>query len=299
MTCACVVHGDTPLRGEVRVVGAKNLVSKAMVAGLLGRYAEPPLRRAPHPRRRGRARPAGAARRPGQPTGVEPGELVLDPTNVDRANVDEINVHAGSSRIPILLCGPLLHRLGHAFIPDLGGCHIGDRPIDFHLQALREFGAHGRQDATGPGHHRAERLARHQVRPALPERRRDRAGAADRGAGRGCHRAAQRGRRARDHRPDLRPAEDGRRSSRCTPTGSSRSRASPPRRLPPPPDPGPHRGGELGRGRAGHRRRRVGPRRPPARHDDVPQRLPGHRRPLRHRRRPATAASGSGTRARS
>jgi UDP-N-acetylglucosamine 1-carboxyvinyltransferase len=73
--------------------------------------------------------------------GVEPGELVLDPTNVDRASVDEINVHAGSSRIPILLCGPLLHRIGHAFIPDLGGCHIGDRPIDFHLQALREFGA--------------------------------------------------------------------------------------------------------------------------------------------------------------
>jgi UDP-N-acetylglucosamine 1-carboxyvinyltransferase len=50
-------------------------------------------------------------------------------------------VHAGSSRIPILFCGPLLHRLGHAFIPDLGGCHIGPRPIDFHMQALREFGA--------------------------------------------------------------------------------------------------------------------------------------------------------------
>src|SRR5262245_62695138 len=73
--------------------------------------------------------------------GAEPGELVLDPTNVERANVDEINVHAGSSRIPILFCGPLLHRLGHAFIPDLGGCHIGDRPIDFHLEALRKFGA--------------------------------------------------------------------------------------------------------------------------------------------------------------
>src|SRR5215475_14798710 len=68
-------------------------------------------------------------------------ELVFDPSNVESAGVDEINVHAGSSRIPILLCGPLLHRLGHAFIPDLGGCHIGDRPIDFHLDALRRFGA--------------------------------------------------------------------------------------------------------------------------------------------------------------
>jgi len=40
-----------------------------------------------------------------------------------------------------LFCGPLLHRLGEAFIPDLGGCHIGDRPIDFHLEVLRNFGA--------------------------------------------------------------------------------------------------------------------------------------------------------------
>src|SRR5690606_29223396 len=49
--------------------------------------------------------------------------------------------YAGSSRIPILFCGPLLHRLGEAFIPDLGGCRIGDRPIDFHLDILRSFGA--------------------------------------------------------------------------------------------------------------------------------------------------------------
>src|SRR5689334_22130780 len=73
--------------------------------------------------------------------GADDGELVMDPTNVESASTDEINVHAGSSRIPILLCGPLLHRIGRAFIPDLGGCHIGPRPIDFHIQALREFGA--------------------------------------------------------------------------------------------------------------------------------------------------------------
>ena len=100
-----------------------------------------------------------------------------------RANVDEINVHAGSSRIPILFCGPLLHRLGHAFIPDLGGCHIGDRPIDFHLAGAARVRRDRREDAargctcTAP-----ERAARHQVRAAVPERRRDRAGAADRRA---------------------------------------------------------------------------------------------------------------------
>jgi UDP-N-acetylglucosamine 1-carboxyvinyltransferase len=140
LTDALVVHGQTPLRGEVRVRGAKNLVSKAMVAALLG---ESPSRLYDVPRIRDVEIVSGLLELHGVRVseGAERYELVLDPTNVERANVDEINVHAGSSRIPILFCGPLLHRIGHAFIPDLGGCHIGDRPIDFHLQALRQFGA--------------------------------------------------------------------------------------------------------------------------------------------------------------
>jgi UDP-N-acetylglucosamine 1-carboxyvinyltransferase len=135
-----VVRGDTPLKGEVRVRGAKNLVSKAMVAALLGRG---PSHLYDVPRVRDVEIVRGLLELHGVRVSDGPtaGELVLDPTNVERANVDEINVHAASSRIPILLCGPLLHRLGHAFIPELGGCHIGDRPIDFHLGALREFGA--------------------------------------------------------------------------------------------------------------------------------------------------------------
>ena len=69
------------------------------------------------------------------------GVLELDPSNVETAHVADIDAHAGSSRIPILFCGPLLHRLGEAFIPDLGGCRIGDRPINYHLDVLRQFGA--------------------------------------------------------------------------------------------------------------------------------------------------------------
>jgi UDP-N-acetylglucosamine 1-carboxyvinyltransferase len=135
-----VVRGDTPLRGEVRVRGAKNLVSKAMVAALLG-HGPSRLYDVPRVRDVEIVRDLLELHGVRVSDGPEAGELVLDPTNVERANVDEINVHAASSRIPILLCGPLLHRLGHAFIPELGGCHIGDRPIDFHLGALREFGA--------------------------------------------------------------------------------------------------------------------------------------------------------------
>ncbi|WP_189113866.1 UDP-N-acetylglucosamine 1-carboxyvinyltransferase [Pilimelia terevasa] len=139
-TDVLVVRGGTPLQGTIRVRGAKNLVSKAMVASLLGDgvsrlYDVPEIRDVEVVR--GLLELHGVR----VSDGAEPGELVLDPANVESAHVDEINVHAGSSRIPILFCGPLLHRLGHAFIPDLGGCHIGPRPIDFHMHALRQFGA--------------------------------------------------------------------------------------------------------------------------------------------------------------
>jgi UDP-N-acetylglucosamine 1-carboxyvinyltransferase len=135
-----VVRGGTPLRGQIRVRGAKNLVSKAMVAALLG---DAPSRLFNVPAIRDVEVVSGLLELHGVRVSDDgqPGELVLDPAAVERANVDEINVHAGSSRIPILLCGPLLHRIGHAFIPDLGGCNIGGRPIDFHIQSLRDFGA--------------------------------------------------------------------------------------------------------------------------------------------------------------
>ncbi len=139
MSDVLVVNGGAPLRGEVRVRGAKNLVSKAMVATVLGEgisrmYDMPKIRDVEVVRGLLELHAVKVT------TGPE-GELVFDPSAVERAGVDEINVHAGSSRIPILLCGPLLHRLGHAFIPELGGCNIGGRPIDFHLEALRRFGA--------------------------------------------------------------------------------------------------------------------------------------------------------------
>jgi UDP-N-acetylglucosamine 1-carboxyvinyltransferase len=135
------VHGGSPLHGEITVRGAKNLVPKAMVAALLG-HEPSTLRNVPDISdvsiATGLLELHGVSVRPG----AARGEVVLDPSKVEQANVTDVDTHAGASRIPILLCGPLLHRLGRAFIPDLGGCRIGDRPIDFHLGVLREFGAH-------------------------------------------------------------------------------------------------------------------------------------------------------------
>ncbi len=134
-----VIEGGKPLQGTVKVRGAKNLATKAMVAALLG---ETPSLLLDVPNIsdvdvvRGMLGAYGVA-----VTAPEDGQLLLDPTNVERAHFAEIDALAGSSRIPILFCGPLLHRLGEALIPDLGGCRIGDRPIDFHMDALRAFGA--------------------------------------------------------------------------------------------------------------------------------------------------------------
>ena len=140
MVSALIVDGGSPLVGDVEVRGAKNLVSKAMVAAVL---ADEPCRLRGVPEISDVQVVSGLLELHGVliDSTDRDGELVLDPTNVEQAHIADIDTHAGSSRVPVLLCGPLLHRLGEAFIPDLGGCRIGDRPINYHLDVLRAFGA--------------------------------------------------------------------------------------------------------------------------------------------------------------
>ena len=134
------IEGGKPLKGRVDLKGAKNLVTKAMVAALLGETPST-LLDVPH------ISDVEVVERLLNLHGVtithdpKTGDMTLDPSNVEQARIVDIDAHAGSSRIPILFCGPLLHRLGEAFIPGLGGCEIGDRPVDFHFDVLRQFGA--------------------------------------------------------------------------------------------------------------------------------------------------------------
>lgn len=134
------IRGGRPLTGRVEVKGAKNLATKAMVAALLGETTST-LRDVPDISDVSVVRSLLEVHGVRVEDGDEDGVLHLDPSGAVSAHFEEIDAHAGASRIPILFCGPLLHLLGQAFIPDLGGCRIGDRPIDFHLDALRNFGA--------------------------------------------------------------------------------------------------------------------------------------------------------------
>ena len=140
MGSVLTIRGGIPLSGKVSVRGAKNLVPKAMVASLLGNTPSV-LRNVPE------IKDVDVVTSLLQLHGVtvtkDPvtGDLTMDPVNAKIAMSKDIDAHAGDSRIPILFCGPLMHSIGEAFIPDLGGCKIGDRPIDYHLEVLRNFGA--------------------------------------------------------------------------------------------------------------------------------------------------------------
>ena len=134
------VVGGKPLNGTIKVRGAKNFVSKAMVAALLA-PGKSVLKNVPEIRDVHVV--SDLLRLHGVDVEVDGtnGIVNIDATHVQLADVADVDTLSGSSRIPILFSGPLVHRLGEAFIPALGGCNIGGRPIDFHLETLRKLGA--------------------------------------------------------------------------------------------------------------------------------------------------------------
>ena len=96
------VRGGKPLNGRVDVKGAKNLVTKAMVAALLGETPSV-LKDVPF------ISDVDIVSRLLQLHGVaishdENGVMSLDPSEVASARMVDIDAHAGSSRIPILFC---------------------------------------------------------------------------------------------------------------------------------------------------------------------------------------------------
>ncbi|MCL2755960.1 MAG: UDP-N-acetylglucosamine 1-carboxyvinyltransferase [Firmicutes bacterium] len=71
------------------------------------------------------------------------GDLHLDSTNLV---MNEINVETAKKiRGSILVLGSLIGRFGSASLPFPGGCNIGARPIDLHLNGLRDIGINVRE----------------------------------------------------------------------------------------------------------------------------------------------------------
>ncbi len=85
-------------------------------------------------------------------------EKLSDKTTVDTSSLTQTKATydiVKTMRASILVLGPILTRFGHCEVSLPGGCAIGQRPIDLHLKALEQMGAHidikaGYIEATAP-----------------------------------------------------------------------------------------------------------------------------------------------------
>jgi UDP-N-acetylglucosamine 1-carboxyvinyltransferase len=148
------IEGGVRLQGEITVRGAKNAVTKEMVAALLAPGVSR-LRNVPD------IGDVDITRRVIESVGCRvthdtaAGTVEIDATHLSGPEVPE--EYSGLNRIPILLAGALLHRFGRAVIPAPGGCDIGARPLDFHLQGFQHLGATV-EHRDGAYHFSADRL---------------------------------------------------------------------------------------------------------------------------------------------
>jgi len=69
----------------------------------------------------------------------ESAQLIIDPTSIDQYVVPAELMQ--QMRASLFVSGPLLARLGQAMVFQPGGCNIGDRPIDLHVDGLTKLGA--------------------------------------------------------------------------------------------------------------------------------------------------------------
>ncbi len=133
------IIGGQPLYGEINLRGAKNALPKIMVASLLS--DEESIISNVSDISDVEIVTEMIELMGGEVERVEPGTIKISSRKLKLASAKDLHKIAGTSRIPILFAGPLLHRLGRAILPSLGGCEIGTRPVDFHLAALQSLGA--------------------------------------------------------------------------------------------------------------------------------------------------------------
>ena len=134
-----LIEGGAPLRGTVRVSGAKNAALPVVAAALLAE-GDHVVRNVPDladVRTMGRLLGhAGCTfeRVAGSPAAV----VVRTPRSVNPEAPYEL---VRTMRASVLVLGPMLSRWGRARVSLPGGCAIGARPIDQHLKALTALGA--------------------------------------------------------------------------------------------------------------------------------------------------------------
>jgi UDP-N-acetylglucosamine 1-carboxyvinyltransferase len=132
-----LVTGGKPLKGNVTISGNKNAILKLIPASLLA-DGEITLHNVP------RIRDVGAMVEIMESLGakiggLESSTLVIDPTSVNKWQIDP--VLSRKVRSSIMFLSPLLAKFGKVQIGFPGGDTIGKRAIGTHLDALSQMGA--------------------------------------------------------------------------------------------------------------------------------------------------------------
>ena len=139
------IRGGAPINGEIVISGAKNAALPLMAASLLSEGTLT-LSNLPHlvdiatlanllVQHGVEIRMNGAAEGGGHTGRVL--ELTAGEIGSTRAPYELVR----KMRASVLVLGPLLARAGKAEVSLPGGCAIGTRPVDLHLQALSQLGA--------------------------------------------------------------------------------------------------------------------------------------------------------------
>ena len=130
------IIGGKPLHGEVTVQGAKNSALPIMAAAILV-DGETLLENVP------RLTDVSAAARILSAVGCRT-ILSGETASIDGSGASEIEIpdeDMRKMRSSIMFLGPMLGRLGACTLTMPGGCELGPRPIDMHLDAVQRMGA--------------------------------------------------------------------------------------------------------------------------------------------------------------
>ncbi len=132
-----LIRGGRPLEGEIRISGAKNAALPVMAATLL---ADGPMTVGNIPHLHDITTTMELLGRMGVGLTVhERMQVEVDASTIEsfRAPYELVK----TMRASILVLGPLLARFGRAEVSLPGGCAIGSRPVNLHVDGLRAMGA--------------------------------------------------------------------------------------------------------------------------------------------------------------
>lgn len=131
------VIGGKPLRGDVVISGAKNAALPILMSALLSKT---PIVFNNVPQLNDILTTVKLLGQLGAKTEwLDVDKLMIDASRIDifRAPYDLVK----TMRASILVLGPLLARMGNAEVSLPGGCAIGARPVNLHIQGLKLMGA--------------------------------------------------------------------------------------------------------------------------------------------------------------